>query len=105
VADLPDNLLEVVAGPDGFLVRLRVSPGARRAGIKGVHGGALKLAVCEPPEDGRANAGVVALLSALLKLPRKQIALVSGHASQDKRVLISGFKGSAADLAAALCGN
>lgn len=100
-----DNQLEVTVGADGFLIRLRVSPGARRAGVKGVHGGALKLAVCEPPEDGRANEGVIALLASALKLPRRQIALVSGHASQDKRVLISGFSGSASELAAALAGS
>ncbi|MBK8205743.1 MAG: DUF167 domain-containing protein [Planctomycetes bacterium] len=59
--------------------------------IKGVHGGALKLSVTEPPEKGRANEGVLALLAETLNIPQRQIELVSGHGSQDKRVKIAGL--------------
>lgn len=72
-------------------LRVRVSPGARTARFLGVHGGALKLSVCEPPERGKANDGVIRLLSNLLGVTTGQIELVSGHTSQDKRVAIAGL--------------
>lgn len=72
-------------------LRVRVSPGARTARLLGVHGGALKLSVCEPPERGKANDGVIRLLSNLLGVTTGQIELVSGHTSQDKRVAIAGL--------------
>jgi uncharacterized protein len=91
----------VVQSREGtLLLRVRVSPGASRAQIKGVHGGALKLSVTEPPEHGRANEGVLRLLADALGVPARQIALVSGAASRDKRFEISGLR--ADELAARL---
>lgn len=83
--------LEIESRDGALLLRLRVSPGARKAMIKGVHGGALKLSVTEPPEKGRANEGVLELLADSLGIPQRQIELVSGHGSQDKRVKITGL--------------
>ncbi|MCC7508849.1 MAG: DUF167 domain-containing protein [Planctomycetes bacterium] len=83
--------LEIECRDGSLLLRLRVAPGARKAMIKGVYGGALKLSVTEPPEKGRANAGVVQLLADCLGIPQRQIELVSGHGSHDKRVKISGI--------------
>ena len=86
-----------------ILLRLRVSPKSRKARVAGVHGGALKLHVTEPPEKGRANEGVIALLAETLGIAAREIELVSGHASQDKRVAIGGINETA--LRAKLSGN
>ena len=71
-------------------LRLRVSPGAARAGIVGRHGNAWKVRVTAPPEDGRANEAVLRLLADALSLPRKALTLVSGHTAQDKIVVLDG---------------
>lgn len=81
--------LEIQEKPSGLEFRLRVSPGARRPGLLGLHGGALKLAVAAPPEKGKANRAVLGLLAALLEVPEKSLELVSGETSQDKRVRIA----------------
>jgi uncharacterized protein len=78
-------------------VKLRVSPGARRPGIAGRHGAAWKVRVAEPPEDGRANAAVLRLLSQTLHLPARSVELVSGHASRDKIVAVSGISADGAE--------
>ncbi len=75
---------------DSTRLRLRVSPGASRAGIVGRHGDAWKLRVAAPPEDGRANDAVVRLLADTLGLPRTSITLVSGHGGRDKIVELAG---------------
>ena len=72
-------------------LRLRVAPGARRAGIVGRHGEAWKVRVAEPPEGGRANAAVVRLLADTLELPRDSVTVVSGHGSRDKVVELDGL--------------
>ncbi|RLS37907.1 MAG: DUF167 domain-containing protein, partial [Planctomycetota bacterium] len=40
---------------EGYVVPVRAQPGARRTGVVGLHGTAIKLAVQAPPVDGKAN--------------------------------------------------
>jgi uncharacterized protein (TIGR00251 family) len=72
-------------------VRLRVSPGAARAGIVGRHGDAWKVRVAAPPEGGRANEAVVRLLADTLSVPREAVTLVAGHGARDKIVELAGL--------------
>lgn len=64
----------------------------------------MKLAVTEPPERGKANAGVAELIAAALGLHARDIEILSGHTSQDKRVAISRFAGDSAELKRRLLG-
>jgi uncharacterized protein len=73
-------------------VRLRVAPGARRAGVVGRHGEAWKVRVTQPAESGRANEAVVRLLADTLTLPRRSVTLVSGHSARDKIVEVAGVE-------------
>jgi uncharacterized protein (TIGR00251 family) len=73
-------------------LKLRVSPRSRRPGIVGRHGDAWKVRVAEPPEDGRANEAVLDLLAETLDLPRSRFALVSGHSSREKIVVLDGVE-------------
>ncbi len=85
--------LDIRRQGDLLLLRLRVSPGARNPGMAGLHGGALKLRVTEPPERGKANDGVIRLLSRALRIPAGQLSIVSGASSRDKRLAVAGFDG------------
>jgi uncharacterized protein len=72
-------------------VRVRVSPGAKTAGIVGPYGDGWKVRVAAPAEGGRANDAVVRLLSETLALPRDSVTLVSGHAAREKIVELVGL--------------
>src|SRR3954449_13216327 len=72
-------------------LRLRVSPGARRAAGLGRHGDAWKVRVTEAPERGRANEAVLRLLAETLALPRTALTLVSGHGGREKIVELTGM--------------
>ena len=72
-------------------LKLRVSPRSRRPGITGRHGDAWKVRVSAPPEGGRANEAVLELLAEALDVSRGRLALVSGHTSRDKVVVLNGL--------------
>jgi uncharacterized protein (TIGR00251 family) len=70
---------------------LRVVPGAKKPGIVGRHGEGWKVRVSAPPEDGRANLAVCALLAKVLDLRSQAVTIVSGHSSRDKVVSVAGL--------------
>jgi uncharacterized protein (TIGR00251 family) len=74
------------------LLRVHVQPGAGRSAAVGRHGDALKVRVAAPPEGGRANDALLALLAATLGVKAAQLELVSGASSRTKRVKISGIE-------------
>lgn len=71
-------------------LRLKVVPGATRAGVVGWLGPALKVRVTAPPEKGKANAAVAAVLAAELGLSPAAVKIVSGGGSPNKVVEIDG---------------
>jgi len=70
---------------------LKVVPRASRDEIVGWRDGVLRLRVSAPPQDGRANAAVVALLAAALGVGKSAVAIAAGHGSAHKRVAIEGL--------------
>jgi len=76
---------------DGFVLPVRAAPGARRSEIRGEQNQALKVAVTQVAEKGKANKAIVDLLSKTLSLRKSQIELLSGHTSSEKRFLIRGL--------------
>jgi len=73
------------------VLTVKVAPGARKDEITGWMGDTLKLRVAAPPEKGRANAAVVALLARTLSTGRDRIVIVAGAGSRRKRVRIEGL--------------
>jgi uncharacterized protein len=59
--------------------------------VVGRHGERWKVRVAAPPERGRANEAVVALLAATLGVPAHTISVVSGHGGRDKLVELTGI--------------
>lgn len=75
----------------GVLVRLRVSPGAKKTFLKGFYGeDAVKLSVAAPPMDGKANAEAERFLAGLLDVAPSDVAVVHGASSRDKSILVRG---------------
>jgi uncharacterized protein (TIGR00251 family) len=79
-----------VAKRSTVVLRVHVRPGAGRSAVVGRHGDALHLRVAPPPQDGRANEAVVALVAELFDVAKSSVDLVSGDRSRDKRVRVAG---------------
>jgi uncharacterized protein (TIGR00251 family) len=84
-------MIAVADHAEGCVLPVRAQPGARKAGVLGEQGGALKVAVTAPPEDGRANKALTEALRDLLGLKRSQVELLAGETSRDKKFLIRGL--------------
>jgi len=69
---------------------LHVQPNARRSGIAGLHGDALKVRIAAPAADNRANAELIGFLSKTLEVSRSAIAIRRGGTSRRKVVDITG---------------
>ena len=67
-----------------------VTPRASRAGLIGIHDGALKVALLVPPVEGAANRALIALLSKQLGIARRDVEIVRGHSSRHKTVALAG---------------
>lgn len=81
--------------PDGALLDVRVIPRAAQSALAGERNGALLVRLNAPPVEGAANTELVALLSTVLGVPKRQIAIVSGERTRNKRVRISGMTAAA----------
>jgi len=94
MSSTPDAASCCRAVPGGIRLRLKVQPKARRETIAGLtpdpEGMALKLSVGAPPEDGKANAAVIALLAQRLGVAKSAVSVVSGATDRRKLVEIRG---------------
>lgn len=79
---------------DGVTISVKVQPKSRRPGVHGkiesATGPCLRIGVAEPPEDGKANRAVCALLAAALDVPARDVTVTQGRASRDKIVSVTG---------------
>lgn len=80
----------LVDGIGDVVLQLHVQPGAKRTEVVGRHGDAWKVRLATPPVDGKANEELISFMAVLFGVPKRQVEILSGLASRDKRVRISG---------------
>lgn len=82
------------ADQDGLVITARVSPKASRDAVQGVmatpDGQALKIAVTAPPDKGKANAAVAALLAKTFGVAKSSVAVIAGETDRRKVLRVSG---------------
>jgi uncharacterized protein len=72
-------------------IEARIIPRSSRNEITSLDGGMVKIKVTAPPVDGMANSAVIELISKELKIPRKDIAIISGDKSKNKKIRVHGI--------------
>lgn len=65
-----------------------VQPGAKKTAVEDLHNGHLKILLAAPPVEGKANDALCRFLQEMLKIPRKNIAIVKGEKSRVKTVAL-----------------
>ncbi len=75
---------------DVITLTLHVQPGAKKSGVAGLHGDALKIRLAAPPVEGRANEALLKYVAAMFNVPVRQVELRQGEQSRHKVVSIVG---------------
>lgn len=73
---------------DDLLLDCHLQPRASRDEFAGLQGARLKIRLCAPPVDGKANAQLLVLLAKAFGVARRDVEIESGESSRLKRVRI-----------------
>ena len=89
---MPMSFLEVAEDKtrDMVLFTVRIQPRASRDEIAGVINGALKIRLCAPAVENRANGALIEFLAGILKRSKSAVRIRSGEQSRTKRVEVFG---------------
>jgi uncharacterized protein (TIGR00251 family) len=87
--DLTDQTFLTI-GTAGIYLNVHAQPGAKRAALRGLHGDAVKIAVKEAAQDGKANKAIEVFVAKALGLPKSSVSVTSGHTSRSKRLFMDG---------------
>ena len=96
-------MIPIQESATGISFQVKVHPRAKKNGITGALGEALKLSLTTPPVEGRANEACIEFFARLLKVPRSSITIASGRSSRLKVIRITGI--TAAEFRALLPDN
>lgn len=77
--------------PGGVEIQIKVIPRAGRTAVAGTRDGALLVRLAAAPVDGAANEALIEVLADALGVPRRNVSIVSGERSKQKRVRITGI--------------
>jgi uncharacterized protein (TIGR00251 family) len=72
-------------------IHLHAKPNARRSQLLPGPDGRWLVRLAAPPQDGQANAELVAFLAEIFGVPKRNVQLLSGHTAPFKKVEISGL--------------
>ncbi|HZW06544.1 MAG TPA: DUF167 domain-containing protein [Phycisphaerales bacterium] len=78
-------------GRPAVSIAVKAVPGASRDAVAGVLGDRLKVRVSAPPEDGKANRAIEALLASACGLHTRDATVVAGHTRPEKTVQLRGI--------------
>ena len=76
---------------DSTTITVKAVPGASKDEIVGFLGDDLKVRVRQPPEGGRANRAIIALLAEMLEVSPKTISITAGEHGTRKTLAIAGL--------------
>jgi hypothetical protein len=73
-----------------LILDLHVQPGASRSEFAGRHGERIKVRLAAPAVDGKANDALIEFLAAHYGVAKRDVRILSGLKSRQKRVEIDG---------------
>lgn len=87
-------MLQDENNPDAPAARLAIKavPGANRDEIVGPYGDRLKVRIAAPPEGGKANKAICALIADAVGVKKSAVTVITGPSSPEKVIRIAGLK-------------
>jgi len=73
---------------DKLHITIKAVPGAAKTEFAGVKEGRMRVRIAAAPEDGKANAELVAFVAKSLGCPKRDVTLVHGEKSRIKTLAV-----------------
>jgi uncharacterized protein (TIGR00251 family) len=73
---------------DALVLNVHIQPRAGKDEIAGIFGKRLKIRITAPPVDGKANSHLIDFFADIFQIPRRNVMLLSGETSREKRFKI-----------------
>ncbi len=73
-----------------MILHLQAKPNARRNELRPGPDGRWLVRLAAPPQEGQANAVLLAFLAEVFGVPRRNVQLLSGHTAPFKKVELTG---------------
>lgn len=74
---------------DDLIISCHLQPKASKTEVVGLHGDALKVRIKAAPVEGKANAELIRFLAKEFAVSKRDVVLISGELSRQKRIRIS----------------
>lgn len=71
-------------------LHVHAQPGAKRTEVAGLHGDSIKIRVAAPAAEDRANQALIEFLARAFGVAKRDVALVGGAKSREKRFEVRG---------------
>jgi uncharacterized protein len=84
-------VIAIVPHAEGAILPVLAQPGSKHNAVLGERAEAVRIAVTAPPEKGKANAAIQAVLAENLGCKSAEVSLIAGATSRQKRFLIRGL--------------
>lgn len=72
----------------GVAFDLILQPRSSMVKLSGIQGNVLKLKVCSPPVDNKANQECQKYFSKIFSVPKSDVQIITGHKARRKRIFI-----------------
>jgi len=87
--------LQIAPKSGGIVISVLASAGSSQSIVRGIHGGALKIAVRAAPERGKANAEIETVVAEFFGVSPRNVSVVAGQTARSKKVQITGIDAAA----------
>ncbi|WP_211827524.1 DUF167 family protein [Kistimonas asteriae] len=71
-----------------LVIACHLQPRASKDEFAGLHGDSLKVRIKAPPVEGKANAYLMKFLAKCFGVPRRNVEIIGGELSREKRIRI-----------------
>ena len=71
-----------------IIIKVKIVPGSSKNKIVGAYNDALKIAITDPPVEGKANKKCIAYLAKYFDVAKSKIKIISGQTSKNKLIRI-----------------
>ncbi|MDR2893241.1 MAG: DUF167 domain-containing protein [Deltaproteobacteria bacterium] len=85
---MPDLPPYILRNEQGWYISLKVQPGAKKSELAGLIDGLLRVRLCAPAVENKANQALCEFMAEALQVKKNKVRLASGEKSRLKKLFV-----------------